>query len=271
MYNLSLGPFTVQTSHVLMLAALALAWAVAAFAARPRRLNILGALTDAVLAALLAGRIAFVAQWFDLYRSRPWTMLDLRDGGITPWAALAAGLLMAAWRCWRNPPLRRPLTLGIVAGLLAWQAFGGSALQVAARHPDLPALALTALDGGASTTLAAAAQGKPAVVNLWASWCPPCRREMPVLVEAQLSRKDIAFVFVNQGEAAADAAQFVAGVPSLHNVLLDPQAQLGRAVGSSAMPTTLFYGADGKLVDIHLGALSAATLAAKLEKLKPAH
>ncbi len=178
---------------------------------------------------------------------------------------------MAVWRCWRTPPLRRPLALGIAVGLLAWQFAGGGALQLAARHPDMPALTLAVLDGGGNTTLTAAAQGKPAVVNLWASWCPPCRREMPVLVDAQLNRKDIAFVFVNQGEAAADAAQFVASVPSLHNVLLDPQTQLGRAVGSSAMPTTLFYGIDGKLVDMQIGALSTATLAAKLDKLNAAH
>jgi thiol-disulfide isomerase/thioredoxin len=267
MYNLTIGPFTVQTSHLLMLAALAIAWVVATLSARPRRLNVLGVLVDAVLAALLAGRIVFVVQWFEQYRAHPWTMLDIRDGGVTPWAALAAGLLVVAWRCWRLAPLRRPMGLGVAAGLLAWQFSGAGALLGAARQPVLPALAFTALDGS-QVTLAAAAAGKPAVVNLWASWCPPCRHEMPLLVEAQGQRKDIAIVFVNQGESAMDAAQFAAAQPSMRNVLLDPQAQLGHAVGSTAMPTTLFYDASGRLADMHIGVLSAATLAAKLERLR---
>lgn len=264
MYNLSLGPLTIQTSHLLMLAALLVASGVAYVSARPHKLPVFSVLTDAALAGLAAGRIVFILTWWELYRLRPLTMLDIRDGGFTPWAVLAGGLLAAAWRGWRNPLLRRPLGMGIVAGLLAWQFSGGSALLGGGRQPVLPALAFASLDGG-RPTLPVLAAGKPAVVNLWASWCPPCRREMPVLVDAQARRKDIAFIFVNQGESAADAVQFTSQQPAMSNVLLDPEGHLAHAVGSSAMPTTLFYNAKGKLVDMYIGALSPATLAAKLK------
>ncbi|HWS73851.1 MAG TPA: TlpA disulfide reductase family protein, partial [Quisquiliibacterium sp.] len=110
--------------------------------------------------------------------------------------------------------------------------------------------------------------GRPAVVNLWATWCPPCVREMPVLAAAQASKPGIVFVFVNQGEAGERVGQFLAprGL-ALENVLLDPGGDLARSVGSRAMPTTLFYDAQGRLRDTHLGALSEATLAARLARL----
>jgi hypothetical protein len=55
---------------------------------------------------------------------------------------------------------------------------------------------------------------------------------------------------------------------ALDNMLLDTGGALARTVGSRAMPTTLFYDAGGRLVDTHLGALSEASLAAKLERLR---
>jgi len=51
-------------------------------------------------------------------------------------------------------------------------------------------------------------------------------------------------------------------------VLLDPATSLGREVGSRALPTTLLYDADGRLIDNHLGELSAASLASKLNQLR---
>ncbi|WP_296002058.1 TlpA disulfide reductase family protein [Rugamonas sp.] len=269
MYNITVGPLTLPTSYVLMLAALLLAIAVAHLSARPRKLPVGAVLTDAALAGLLVGRAAFVLLWWKQYSAAPWSMIDIRDGGIAPWPALAAGLALVAWRCRRQAPLRRPLALGVAAGLLMWQFAGGAALSSSTASARRPDLALTALSGE-STTLAAAAHGKPAVVNLWASWCPPCRQEMPMLVDAQAGQADLAFIFVNQGESLAAALPFIAQQAAMSNVLLDPRAAVGRAVGSSAMPTTLFYDAGGKLVDMHIGVLSAATLASKLEKLRAA-
>jgi thiol-disulfide isomerase/thioredoxin len=132
-------------------------------------------------------------------------------------------------------------------------------------------VSLTTLSG-APTTLAALAAGKPMVVNLWASWCPPCRREMPVLSAAQQHDSGVTFVFVNQGENALVAANYLATESFvLSNVLLDGGTLLGKVIGSTALPTTLFYDARGRLVDTHLGALSAASLASKLKQLHDIH
>lgn len=269
MLNVNLGPFALQVSHLLLLAALLVATGVGHLVGRQQQIGIGNSLIDMLWAALLAARLAFIATWFELYRNAPWTMLDIRDGGFTLWAGLLAALSVAIWRGWRRPLMRQPLIWGMTAGLLAWGAmFGVMGAVDKAAKPGLPTVALTTL-AGAPTQLAALAKGKPLVVNLWASWCPPCRREMPVLAAAQQQETQVTFVFANQGEDSAAALRYLsAGQLNLANVLLDPGTALGRAIGSTALPTTLFYDASGQLVDTHLGELSAASLASKLNRLR---
>jgi hypothetical protein len=92
---------------------------------------------------------------------------------------------------------------------------------------------------------------------------------MPVLAAAQKQETGVRFVFVNQGEEGTTAQHYLtaAGL-DLANVVIDPGTALGREVGSGALPTTLFYNASGRLVDTHLGPLSAASLASKLDQFR---
>ena len=108
--------------------------------------------------------------------------------------------------------------------------------------------------------------GRPLVVNLWATWCPPCRREMPVLIAAQTRYPNVQFLFVNQGETPQMVAGFTgASGLDLGQVVFDGEGALAKSIGSGALPTTLFYDADGRLVAHHLGELSAASLDHALE------
>lgn len=269
MLSVNLGPLAVQVSHLLLLVSLLVAAGVGYLAGRHRQTGIGNVLSDMVLVGLVIGRIVFVAIWFEQYRQAPWSVLDIRDGGFTPWAGLVAALLMAIWRGRQRAVLRKPLILGLTAGALAWTAMSGMAGTLGRDPPPaLPTVAFKTL-AGESTDLAGVAGGKPMVVNLWASWCPPCRREMPVLAMAQQRETGVTFVFANQGEDAATAQRYLSdSALRLANVLLDSGAELGRTVGSTALPTTLFYDAGGRLVDTHLGELSAASLASKLNQLR---
>ena len=171
----------------------------------------------------------------------------------------------------RHPRLVRTLLLvGLAAGL-AWTAlpgalrFGGDPTPAA-----LDALPIALLNGPA-TGLVGRAAGRPLVVNLWATWCPPCRHEMPLLADAQRRRPDVAFAFANQGEDAPTAQRYLADSGlALDHVLLDPGKAIGAATGSRALPITLFYAADGRLVDTHVGALTAGSLEAALRRIAPA-
>lgn len=269
MLTVNVGPFPVAVSQLLLMVALLAALAVGHLVGRRQKTDGIGhSLSDMLIVALLVARIAFVAIWFDTYRHSPWSMLDIRDGGFTPWAGVVAALLVAIWQGGRRASLRKPLILGLAAGALVWGGMSGALRMMEKEKPTLPTVQLTTL-AGERVDLAALAAGKPLVINLWASWCPPCRREMPVLAAAQQQETGVNFVFANQGEDGATALRFVSSSQlGLSNVLLDPGTALGRTVGSTALPTTLFYDANGRLVDTHLGELSAASLASKLRQLR---
>ena len=272
MLSLQIGPLALPTGLVLLFLSLCVAYGVAWWLRRYRQLPDAGPLvSDLLIAGLLAARLAFVLRWHEQYFAAPWSILNIRDGGFLAPAGIAAALAIAAWRC-RRPAMaamRRPLAISVAAGALAWGVLSAGMGLAYDKPTALPAVALQAVDG-TPVTLAALAGGRPMVVNLWASWCPPCRREMPVLAAAQQARADIVFVYANQREDAAAASAFLnsSGV-TLRNVVLDSAAALGKAAGSSALPTTLFYDAQGRLIDTHLGELSDASLASKLQKITP--
>ena len=264
----SVGPFAMASQWVVVMVCTAIAALVGHLIGRRQQVGITSTLTDMLLAAALVGRIVFVAVWFDHYRDAPWALLDIRDGGFTPWAGVSTAIAVELWQGWRHATLRGPLLVGLLAGSLAWglspallRLNSGPALS------DLEGVAFVNLQG-TPQSLAALAQGRPLVINLWATWCPPCRREMPVLAQAQQQTPGVVFVFVDQGEVAFTVQKFLNASPSVFaNVLLDPGKKLGEQLGSTALPTTLFYDTNGRLVDTHLGALSSATLADKLNKL----
>ena len=266
----SVGP--VPMPLVLLLAALAVAAIVATLLARGvpgGRAASLGTFVDTVLVALVAGRLAFVLQWLPQYAAHPWEILRLGDGGYVAWVAIPAGLAFAAWRARRRPELRRPLLGGAAAGLVAWAVLVGVLAALQRGVVQLPDVELARLDGG-SVRLTEWA-GQPLVVNFWATWCPPCRREMPVLAEAQARHAGVTFVFVNQGEGERAVRDYLRGAgTSLYNVVLDPSSRASQATRVRGLPTTLFFDADGRLVDVHVGELTRAGLEQKLRRLRSA-
>ncbi|WP_413860444.1 hypothetical protein [Candidatus Aalborgicola defluviihabitans] len=117
---ITVGPFAFGTSLVILLVSAAVAALVGYFVGRRQKVTIGATLADMLLAGALAARIAFVVAWFDIYRSAPWSMLDIRDGGFTPWAGALGAVIVALWQGWRRAALRGPLTVGLLAGSLIW-------------------------------------------------------------------------------------------------------------------------------------------------------
>lgn len=257
----SVGPFSVQI--VAVFAAVLVAWAVARMVAKrlpdsPYKAAG-GMLMDAVFLGFVAARLGYIAQWWEEYAQSPMSMIFIGDQGFSWWVGVLAALAFIGWRTRSTRALRRPVFVGITAGLLAWFAAGGVLDLLQRSAPPLPALALATLDE--KPVVLNSYTGRPVVLNLWASWCPPCRREMPVFEQAQAQYPDIAFVMANQGESAQQTRAFLeAEGLQLKDVLLDPASQTMQAVASSGLPTTLFFDEHGRLVDTHLGELSMASL-----------
>ncbi|HWI84437.1 TlpA disulfide reductase family protein [Ramlibacter sp.] len=263
--SLQLGPLSFPAPVVLALFALALAMAAGQLVAWRTRAAGELPLFPALTAGLVAARLAYVAQWHEAYLPHPLEILDIRDGGWSLWPGLAAGAAVAVVIGIRRAPWRLPLAAAAATGALAWLV--GSALLTATDDSTrLPQLALPDVQG--QPVALAAFHGKPTVVNLWATWCPPCRREMPVLLAAQGEHPDIHFVFVNERESAEQVRRFLAREQlPLRNVLLDAQGQAATQLGARGLPTTFFFDAQGRLVDARVGELSRATLADKLAAL----
>lgn len=266
MLTIDIGPLALGVNHALLLTSLLLATLAGWWLGRRRGGNPERQVFRLLLVALLAARLAFVSLYFEHYRDAPWRMLDIRDGGFIAWAGVLAALALGGWYLWRDRRLRPALGGVLVVGLLSW-GLGGLLLHALEQGSRLPDLVLRD-ERGASVVLRERL-GKPLVVNLWASWCPPCRREMPVLAEAQRNHPELTFLFVNQGEGEREVAAFLGEEAlALDNVLLDAGGRLGQAVGSRALPATLFYDAEGRQIGSHLGELSRASLARALQSLK---
>jgi thiol-disulfide isomerase/thioredoxin len=208
-------------------------------------------------------------RWRDQYVDLPLSILNIRDGGWEPAAGVVVALLFGLQRARRQAGLRKPvLAAAFTTGTVL--LLGGIAnFMMANSAVTLPPLILSSLEGG-SVSLAGFA-GEPTVVNLWATWCPPCRREMPALQQAQAANPDVNFVFVNQGEESPTIVAYLdrQGL-ALRNVLVDPQSRVGAALGHGALPTTLFFDAQGRLAGTRIGELSQATLTQRLAGLRAA-
>ena len=264
---ISIGPFSIQT--VMVIVAVFLAWAAARLMVwrAPDASHTAGAtIIDAMLWGFLAARLVYIAQWWEDYAAAPLSMIAIVDGGFTWWVGVVVAVAFIWWRTRGNRALRRPLLVGVTIGVMAWLGAGSMLDLLRSSAPPLPDVRVATLDER-PISLAEEYAGRPVVLNLWASWCPPCRKEMPVFEQAQTEFSEVAFVLVNQGESAREAVDFLEheGL-NLSDVLLDPSSLTMQSVNSRGLPTTLFFDAQGRLVDSHMGEITMPALREKLTR-----
>ncbi|MDF2489344.1 MAG: putative thiol:disulfide interchange protein dsbE [Pseudomonas sp.] len=258
MLSLSFGPVTLAYDHLVLLVALAMASLIGGGLARRGRVDTRPIVFNLMLLGLACARMGFVIAYWPSYQADPWQALDVRDGGFLALPGVLGLVLAALLFGWRRPQARRPLAWSLLGAAVVWAAGGllGHWHEQQTRLPEL-----TLHDAQQRPVTLQHYAGRPLVVNLWASWCPPCRREIPVLQEAQHAYPGVTFLFVNQGETPELLGTFLATAGLTGSrVLFDEAGELARRVGSGALPTTLFYDADGRLVGSHLGELSRASL-----------
>jgi thiol-disulfide isomerase/thioredoxin len=126
----------------------------------------------------------------------------------------------------------------------------------------IPATDVRAMDR-TPTPIASTIRGRPALVTLWATWCEPCRDEIPELgkLDAYARAKGAVVVGVAVGEPIDHVAEFAHGRPMPYLVLVDEEFRFADAVGERAVPATLVVDRDGTIV-YRGGALDARSIEA---------
>lgn len=151
---------------------------------------------------------------------------------------------------------------GAVAGALALQSRSGAADLLAARYPDLEGRVHRLLDWG----------GRVLLCNFWATWCAPCREEVPLLVAAKRQWGPSGFEIVGIG---IDSAENIREFSRIHRVNYPVLVADGSALGllrklgnrGGGLPYTVVLDRTGAIAHRHLGAFSNADLRRVLESL----
>ncbi|MEO3865386.1 TlpA family protein disulfide reductase [Rheinheimera fenheensis] len=256
--SISIGPLSLPTAVLLLFISVVLGLVVARLVGRGQTQSATDALLLIVLTALLFGRLIFVLRFADSYQS-VWQMLDFRDRGIDPGATVLAALVLTAVQFRRHKELKKAILSGVIIAALCLGA-GSFWLHSQQQQQVLADITLESL-AGYPVALTDLAQGKPVVINIWASWCPPCHREMPYLLAAEQQHQDVRFIMINLQENRATVQEYLRK-HQLHfgHVLLDTRGDVASYYGAQGVPATLFFNADGTLSSAHFGEVSKAIL-----------
>lgn len=190
-----------------------------------------------------------------------------------------------------SPPHSRPrvgrwLAIGVMALVmgLIWLNLGqvqqtenqddaaaAAAIPIQAELGALaPDFSLPVLDG--QTVRLSEFRGKPVILNFWATWCPPCRAEMPALEEIwqQYGRGDVVVLGVDQGEGTAVVERFInTKVHTTFPILMDQRQTIGDTYFVRSLPTTFFIDPNGFIQEIRVGGpLSLDFLQGQVQRLQ---
>jgi cytochrome c biogenesis protein CcmG/thiol:disulfide interchange protein DsbE len=146
----------------------------------------------------------------------------------------------------------------------------GSPAIVATRAPLLPTSApgLPSFDSQKLEALLAQLKGTPVVLNIWASWCGPCRDEAPILsAAARRYGEQVQFLGVDILDQTGSAAQFAKEFDIPYPSVFDPTGDIRDSLGFLGQPDTIFFDAQGTKVKTVSGALTAQLLDEQIQRI----
>ena len=111
--------------------------------------------------------------------------------------------------------------------------------------------------------------GKPVVLNFWATWCGPCKVEMPHLQDAHdtYSKSDLTILAINYGEDPTTVLSFASDLGLTFRTLLDETGAIQTQYQVRGYPTTVFVNTDGTILHTHIGMLNPNMLSEQIDKL----
>ncbi|AOY87353.1 redoxin [Marinobacter salinus] len=144
-------------------------------------------------------------------------------------------------------PFFKPLALLVV--------LAGVATAASAESMNVPAPDFTLHSRSGENLRLEDHRGEVVMLNFWASWCGPCRQEMPLMNEIYDRYKDLGFTIlaVNVDENRDEALRFLDSVPVDYPILYDPESSVSELYEVQAMPTTIMIDRDGNARYVHYG------------------
>lgn len=270
---LQLGPFVISSERFIALLGLGLFVLVAEVLARrtPSEASshdLSAWAGNTVWVLLLGSRLGFVLNHLNVYLAQPLSALYFWQGGFAPlWGVLAAAVY-SFWYARKKQLQLKSILLPALTGLLVWTlALVVTSNRFRTVEPvALPELTLESLYTPAVNL--ASFTGQPVVVNIWATWCGPCARELPMLSEVAAT-SEVPFLLIDQLESREKVASYLSqrGLEPRY-VLLDTRGELAEVFRVKGTPTTLFFDSDGSLSKRHVGELSRALLGDYLAALR---
>jgi len=140
----------------------------------------------------------------------------------------------------------------------ALQAVGGLASPSSAGQGPAPTFNLETLDGRRVSL--ATFEGRPVLINFWATYCAPCRSEMSLIERTAAQHPRLVVLLVDERDSRQSASAFVAELQIVSTVLFDGDGKVGDAYGISGLPTTFFIRADGLIEGRYIGETNAGIL-----------
>ncbi len=113
-------------------------------------------------------------------------------------------------------------------------------------------------------------KGKGVVLNFWATWCVPCRAEMPLLAQFDQSQEQVEVIGVNYLEDRESVAGFVQNFNIPFPVVVDQRGFIAGELNIKGLPTTVFINTEGQIVGSHVGPVTEEMLEEMLAQMVPA-
>lgn len=174
-----------------------------------------------------------------------------------------AGAIGEFWRSAIRHKVISAIVVLCVAGSLAGIALIGqsSGAATSPAHVAAPAFSLPVLGQSGHKVSLAGYSGRPLIVNFFASWCEPCKKETPLLARFyRAERGKVAIVGLDENDVLGNAVSFTRADGVGYPVGWDPQAVAASAYGVSALPQTFFLDARHHIVERVFGAVTQASL-----------
>ena len=189
-----------------------------------------------------------------VYRGVPSVGSDIPGALVTQLSSRGLYELGSGGDGWGSPDVLQALaTIG--GPEAAPQSAGGTAAM----------FRLLASDG--SSVSLADYKGQPLVINFWASYCPPCKAEMPLLDQSVGPKSGARLVLVDEGDSSSSTRAFLDSLGIHRTALLDSDLSVGHSYGIFMLPMTVFVRADGTIDRRQVGQVDQSVLAAELSNL----